>query len=578
LERIVSESKIFDEPSRSFCSAAFMLYSTLRPRQLTPMQGSLILGLHTALLADFCCLGKVLVNELTEPIYPSVQHGSATRLYSAGDPHRLPVTKIHFALFAYACAGLIAVHLLVIAFGLRYADSLIYCIWAAALFTYGSIAFMQARSTRGALSLRWLFFALSLGMMCLNYPRAAVGLVLGWEVTRFGPALLAASATLLLVAITLSSDSRSRGERALNISVAVAFFALRFFFELGLSANGSLTSAGYLHYTFDPLVELAVALVALAASPRNERRFYKNISLYLAADFFAGVCVNQLSLLGKHHPNPSPWSLTETLVPLAAGVYLLGNLTTTHAESRIQFRESGRPALHTLVPYAMNALIACMSIVLLPTHHNIGRAGIAFSVVALFARIAFTARSQSSVEQSLRYALRNQSWQDGPDPLSKVEVESDFGPALWEARASVGRETPLSLLMLNVAEFADDINVVQSNLEGDYLIEVARHLCQWRPTYATLYYLGQSRFAMLLPATSNRGARSLANQICTGIEALGLTGRRGFVKLSVGSATAVVLPEADRLVEAANLNLSRPKFRLPGFFGLRSRESASLDV
>jgi GGDEF domain-containing protein len=560
-----------------------MLSSGQAVRQLTAPPGSLTLDLKIVPSAGFCCLGKVLVNELTEPQYSSVQHGSATRSYPSGDPHRLPVSKIQFALFAYTCAGLIAAHLLVVAFAPRFSDSLIYSIWAAALFTYGAIALMQARSTRGALSLRWFFFALSLGMMCLNYPRAAVGLVLGWDMTRFGPALLAASATLLLVALTLPSDGRSRGERALNIAVAIAFFALRFIFELGLSANGHITSTGYLHYTFDPLAELAIAVIALAASPRNERRFYKNIALYLSADFFASICINQLSLLGKNPQNPSPWTLTETLVPLAAGIYLLGSLTTTHAESRIQFRESRRPALRALIPYAMNALMACMAVSLLPTHRNVALAGIVFSVVALFVRIAFTARSQSSVEQSLRYALRNQSWQDGPDPLSKVEVQSDFGPALWEARASVGRETPLSLLLLAVEESADEVNVVQSNLEGDFLIEVARHLCQWRPTYAHLYYLGRSRFAMLLPATSNRGARSLANQIGTGIEALGLKGKSGFVKLTVGSATAVALAEADQLVDAATRNLFGSKFRFPGFFNLRSSddtasETAALDV
>jgi GGDEF domain-containing protein len=491
-------------------------------------------------------------------------HASPTLAPSVERP---PASSLPLKLFFLLCAGLVASHLLVVSFAPPVADALIYGLWAIAIFTYAGVVFVQVRSASGMLALRWLLFALSLLFYGANDVRAMVGQLTDIHAPGFDSLLIAIAATLVLLAITLPSGERVARLHLLDATVAIVFCALRFLHLVMLSSPAVPISLVLGHYTFDPLIRVALALIALSVSPWAKKKFYRNVAFYLAADLFASFCVNQVGYLWLQQHTASPWTLTGTLIPLAGGVFLLGTLTNTKSQSLIQVTEAQKPILRSLLPFAMTLLIVILSATLVQAHPYIAKLGMAFAAAAFFVRVALLARHQDLTERSLRNALRNQNWQQGPDPLDKVEPEASFGPSVWLARAHVSRDTPLSLLLLKVEEVADGLVLVEADFETQNLIHIARHLSQWRPTHSSIYYFGDSAFAMLLPSASHRSTKQLAEQIRTSIEALGMMGENGFIQLAIGTATAVAPAEADRLIVAASDDL--PQSRL----GRRSRTS-----
>ena len=466
-----------------------------------------------------------------------------------------PASSLPLKLFFLLCAGLVASHLLVVSFAPRFADAIIYALWAVAIFTYAGIVFVQARSASGMLSLRWLLFALSLLFYGLNDLRAMAGEISAHQAPQLDSLLLAIAGSLVLLSITLPSGEGIARLHLLDITVALVFCALRFLQLKALSAPGEPISSVLGHYTFDPLVRVALVLVALSVSPWAKRKLYKNIAFYLVADLFATFCCNQVGYLWSQQHTASPWTLTGTLVPLAGAIFLLGTFTNAQSQSRIQVAESRNPLLRTLLPFAMTLLIVILSTTLFPTHSYVAKFGMAFAAAAFLMRVALLARQQDLTERSLRNALRHQNWQLGPDPLDKVEPQDRFGPALWAARSHVTRDTPLSLLVLKVEEVADGLVLVETDFGTGNLIHIARHLSQWRPTHSSIYYFGDSSFAMLLPSTRHRSAQQLAEQIRISIDALGLLGENGFMQVAIGTATAITPTEADRLITSASDDL-----------------------
>jgi len=486
----------------------------------------------------------------------------------------ISASSLPFKFFFCLCAGLVAAHLLVVSFAPRVADALIYGLWAMSIFTYAGVVLLQVRFASGMLALRWGLFALSLLCYGVDDVRASIGEFCNVQNPLLDSALLAIAATLVLLAITLPSGERIARVNLLDATVAIVFCAFRFLHLVTLSSPVVPISAVLAHYTFDPLIRVILALIALSASPWTKKKLYRNITFYLAADVFAVFCTNQIGYLWLRQHTASPWTLPGTLVPLAGGVFLLGSLTRDQSQSCIQVTESRKPLLRTLLPFAMTLLIVILCAELVSTHLYLAKLGMAFAATAFFVRVALLARHQDLMERSLRNALRNQNWQNGPDPLDKVEVEASFRPALWLARTEVSRDRPLSIILFKVEEAVDSLVLVETDLETENLIHIARHLSQWRPIHSSVYYLGNSIFAMLLPSTTRRSSLQLAEQIRTSIEALGLMGENGFLQLSVGAATAITAAEADRLFSNATSNLPQSQGRQRRFRLLRFNENA----
>ncbi|WP_156895785.1 sensor domain-containing diguanylate cyclase [Massilia putida] len=132
------------------------------------------------------------------------------------------------------------------------------------------------------------------------------------------------------------------------------------------------------------------------------------------------------------------------------------------------------------------------------------------------------------------------------------------------ARAARER-TPLSLIMMDV-DFFKRYNDTYGHAAGDDCLRmVARVLAATvnRPADLAARFGGEE-FAVLLPNTSQEGARGIAEAICEGVRAAGLPHRAsdlGFVTISAGVATIVPAPGdgVRALVETADAALYEAK-------------------
>ena len=196
--------------------------------------------------------------------------------------------------------------------------------------------------------------------------------------------------------------------------------------------------------------------------------------------------------------------------------------------------------------------------------------GMAFVLLAL---------ATERAEQRATSALREMALSD---PLTKLGNRRKFDETLaTEFRRAERNQTPLTLLMIDVDRFKTFNDRYGHPHADDCLRELAKAVdsALQRPGDLAAR-LGGDELAMILPATDEAGARSVAERLHASVEALGIAhegAASGRVTVSVGAATAVpargsasaeaLLRAADQALYAAKrvggdaIRLAGPTFR-----------------
>jgi GGDEF domain-containing protein len=463
---------------------------------------------------------------------------------SALGRHPVLILSIGFAL--------VASHFLVVVLQPSFADNLLYAIIALSILLCGSIAWLHGLSTAGTPSLRWHLFALALGLASVNYFRASLGASLGTTFHSLDVFLEAAAATVAILTLTLPTGSRGLAELSLDLFIALFFCAFRIvYLHLLVSPKGD-ASATVTRFTFDSGIGLLLGIIALVASSRAELAFFRSAVVYLAAALVSCVCTNQIGFLWLHQHDASPWSLTSTALRVGAAIYLLHGLT---ASVPIQNLRPHKVILRSLVPFAMSCMLVWLSTAMLPAHRHLGQLGITVGVIGFLMRTALAAAHREHERAFIHIPLHNPPMEVGPTPLHGVENRAGFRLALARASSAVAPDKPVSLLLFGIDDAIDYDS--GSEHEDDHLIVIARNLGQWSIHGGKLCYLGNARFAMLLPATSFHIGSTLAEKMCASVENIHIVGSDHLISVSCGVATAMQSLEVNHLLSIATGALIR---------------------
>ena len=463
---------------------------------------------------------------------------------SALGRHPLLILSISFALVAF--------HFLVVVLQPSFADNLLYAILGLSVLLCGSIAYLHGLTTTGAPALRWHLFALALGLGSINYFRAALGNSLGAPFPSLDVFLQAAAATVTILALTLPTGSRSFAERSLDVFVALFFCTLRIVYLHSRVSPSVDASTTITRFAFDSGLGLFLGILALIAASRTELAFFKSAVVYLAAGLVSCVCTNQIGFLWLHEHSASPWSLTGTALRVGAAIYLLHGLA---APVPMQSLRPHKVILRSLVPFAMSSLLVWLSVALLPTHHYLGQLGITVGVVGFLARTGLSAVRREHERASVNHLLRKPPMEASPIALHDVENRTGFRRALARAGSTITPDKPVLLLLFGIDDAIDSSS--SFGQDDDHLIVIARNLGQWSINGSTLCYLGNARFAMLIPATSFHIARTLAEKMCASVEAIHVVGSDHLISAVCGVATATQPSEVNHLLNMATNALVR---------------------
>jgi GGDEF domain-containing protein len=486
------------------------------------------------------------------------------RANSRPGAHPSPRSSVLFRRpFVFLSIGfaLVAAHLLVVVLRPPGADCFLYAIIGLAILFCASIAYLHTRSAKGALSLRWNLFALALAVHGINYIRAAVDTFIGTPLSSIDVVLQAAAGTLVILALTLPSGSRSAGERSLDIAVALFFCVLRIVYLHPLVSPHANALATLTRFTFESGIGLLLGIIALRAASAVELPFFRSIVIYLAAVLVSCVCTDQIGFLWLHQQEASPWSLTGTALRIGAAAYLLQGLAEP---APLQRRNPHKAILRSLMPFAMSCLLVWLSMTLLPVHSKLGQLGIAVGVASFLIRSGLAAARREHERTTVNNILRPPTIPTGDSPLNSMENRIGFRLALARARRAAAPDSPLSLILIGVEDALESADNSASDHDDDHLIAVARNLSQWNVSGSTLCYMGNGRFAMLLPSTNFDIARAIAIQMCISLESLQASDSGNLMTVCPGVAAASRTQEVSDLLGIATDALVRAQIRRNG--------------
>ncbi len=446
----------------------------------------------------------------------------------------------------YLGCALVAAHLALVVAKPTWADGLIYPIIGLAVLLCSAIFYLQSHAAAGATALRWQLFAIGLGISSIDCIRGGLGVFLGIPLNSVDVVLQAACGTVIIVALTMPSASRSVPERSLDVFMAFFFCGLRIVYLNSIISPRTDTFTLLTHFTFESAISLLLGLIALAASSRADLVFFRSAALYLAGSLVSCVCTNDIGFLWLRQHEASPWSLTATALRVGIAVYLLHGLITPTA---VPISRPQRELVRSLVPFVMSCLVVWLSTALLPAHHHLGQIGITLGIVGFLARTGLRAMKREDATPGAIRARHEMPIANELMSLSQVKGRAGLEHALASSEALVSTENPLSLVLLDVAE------AIQSDADpehaDDHLFPIARHLSQWGASDSTLCYLGNARFGLLLPATSLYIANALAEQVCAGVEGLRLRPGEERSLVYFGVAAASSPADVHQLVHAA---------------------------
>jgi GGDEF domain-containing protein len=460
-----------------------------------------------------------------------------------------PIVVLFLGLF------LVISHALVAVLHPAHRGSILYAIMGFAVLLCAVIAFVHVRVTIEAASFRWCLFALALCFFGVNLIRAGIDAFLTIPLSTVGSILEASSSTLIILALTLPFTNRNIAERALDVSTAICFCIFRIvYLRMQVSFHVS-PGNNFARYTFESVLTVVLACVALIAASGAEKSFFRCAMAYLTAGLIGSFFTNQIGAEWLHQP---VWSLASTAFRVVVVVYWLHRLSAPYPVAGFR---SHKVVLRSLVPFVMSCLVVWLSVLLLPAYRFLGDIGIALGVVGILARIGLTAGRREYERTTVSNLLCVPSTSAARGPLTGVESRAGFRVALARARTAVTPENPTALILFCVQDALPPENVLLHEQEDDHLIITARYLSEWKVSGSTLSYIGNARFALLLPGVSFNMGTVLANQMRRSLESLRLDDSTTRIDVSSGVAAARHPAEVNDLFGLATESLVRSLIR-----------------
>ncbi len=434
---------------------------------------------------------------------------------------------------------------------------------ALGLATLGSasVAALLAWRTRPPVRYRWALVAVAFLCRALNYFNAADSQLLHLTPRAWGFLFLSVASACLLIALTAVYVAGSRLLRVLDVVLALFLCVLRYVAQWG-GGRGIFVSDSLNVYNFFSVSYLFLAaaafIAALAAISAEELRFARLLLLYLVLQALAGVSSNQVAHFWLSNGQPSPWMLTGTCAELLFTFFALRSLTRPLAEPL--YRSPSLVARGTMPVFLALATIG-LGVLLLPSYHRLGLAGIVVGIVGYAARTVYTQLYYIHTQNDL--LSRNTHLEDllDRDTLTGIGNRRSLATAIDRHCAEahpLGQSVYLLLIDIDSFKQAND---ALGHLYGDRcLLSIANALArELRPTQHHLARYGGDEFAVVLRSPDRQHALQTADYLRLAVTDLQLGAPGQPLSLSIGVAQATLpsaaighlLETADRALYAA---------------------------
>jgi diguanylate cyclase (GGDEF)-like protein len=318
-------------------------------------------------------------------------------------------------------------------------------------------------------------------------------------------------------------------------------------------------------YNVENLVLACAATLRLLAQPRQgeEKRFFQILCSFLWIYAVCAAIYNYVSFVTDGH----------TFVDVMADIpflFLTAMVLLPAAQKEDDARRAAKKPITLFIdnarPIFYTLALSALGITIIRTHFYIGITAIIVSLVVYGIRtITLQSRYMQSQQalQEARDRLEEMSLKDG---LTNVANRRCFDQMLEsEWKRAVRTQQPLSLLLIDV-DYFKNLNDSYGHRYGDQcLVEIAAALQSILPRSGDLLArYGGEEFAVILPATSINGAKSVAERMREGVRSLNIqneTSLGPFATISIGIAV-YEFPQAGSpatLVEASDRALYKAK-------------------
>jgi diguanylate cyclase (GGDEF)-like protein len=319
-------------------------------------------------------------------------------------------------------------------------------------------------------------------------------------------------------------------------------------------------------YNVESFALAAIATLRLLAYTNDgeERRFYQVLCGYLWVYAVLAALYNHITIATDEHTGL--YDLF-TVLPFVT----LSILAVTLLSAREETIQSSRRKPLTLFidnasPIFFTITLLVLAAALVQQHYYIGMSGIAVALAAYAIRATLLQSRYMQAQHELQLARDKMEAMSLTDSLTGIANRRSFDRTLEvEWRRAVRRKTPLSLLMIDVDHFKA-LNDHYGHPYGDAcLIAIAHALQTAVPRTADLLArYGGEEFAVILSATDQRGADTVARRMQEFVRALHLKNETPigqFVTISIGAATYDFPHDGDSagLIKAADGALYQAK-------------------
>jgi diguanylate cyclase (GGDEF)-like protein len=323
----------------------------------------------------------------------------------------------------------------------------------------------------------------------------------------------------------------------------------------GTSANADALSLVRMFDVENGFIALFAAIRYMAATERNERHFFRSLTIYAVVYMVVAAYNNHVIAF---EPDNAIGHFADLLLDIPFLVFFV--VASRPARARVATPASMRleRIVHTASPLAMALALLIVASFVMSTNYPLGMAGVALAVVGFGLRSTLAQVRSSDARDRLDALARM-------DGLTGVANRRQFDESLAnECRRLTRSGDGLALLMIDIDHFKQ-LNDALGHQKGDaYLCAVARTIAEAvsrSPDLVARY--GGEEFAVLLPSTTFDGALALAERIRAAVEAMDLpaAGPPGRLTISVGVGFVghADVPDAPSLLSMADRALYEAK-------------------
>jgi len=437
-----------------------------------------------------------------------------------------------------------------------------YLAFSLVLFGCASTFWTRARSTTGALYVRWSMISAATVTAAMGYLPSFTQAYFGTSPARqFQTSCFNASEALYLLAAVLFFAGVSRPVVILDTLQAFLFVVIRFKLIYSPVTRDHFALN---HLLIGQLVALCLLVVAtigcLGAASRAELIFLRTLSWFLGARLLAFFLSNQVSYTWLHYTNCSLWDVPGTAFLSAFALYLLYT-DRPGARSRDALLRAPSVAVRSLMPSFLALLNLMLALFALRVSIEFAETAIFVSLVSYVVRTVMM-QSQAVHEKTL-LQNRNEHLEGLAvrDPLTGIGNRRSLAQ-VYGRMQTFNEQKPFCLLLMDIDHFKQ-ANDSHGHLHGDeVLVALARELQQISEGNPGSHCarFGGDEFALLLTGVTKLQSLQLANELRALLAARTFSAGRGGVSLSIGVASAqqaidmpieAIIAEADQALYRA---------------------------